>query len=437
MSRLSFAGRRSCCTVALMALALLAPPGCGDETGIVIEVSRDSEVTSLETLEFHIGVAGELDSLVTALSECNTDDGSASYYVQTATDAERVVPLAGQDIANDPYRLLLRPGDVAQGTDLMVLVVGKQSDGGAVGLAQLEDPVSFVEGRALRWDLVLSRPNGGYAAENGCICGPAGAIVSPDDPDCDGAVGDQDCAPNNGFVGPDEREKCDGIADTDCNPDTLARSVECYGRIDDQGDDLCFYGTRACNDRPGDLFGPCMPKPGVENEVDSVLCDRFLECGPSSDQFECANRFDGDAFRKVQCELLVTGNGELCPGRSVFLAPKGVIADSQCDWSLLGGRAQDPFNVHLAGFPPVQPVATIDICEPIFRVEGLRGPASNLAPEGDVTLFFELEEPSRFEIWQMEIQVEMVDQCPADSVREPGLDCDDLENLPTAETGER
>ena len=445
MSRLTFAGRRSSARLsvrsiirgafaACMVLAMSAASGCGDETGIVIEVSKDDQIQSLEFLEFHIGVAGELDVLVTPLPGCNSN-AAGTYYVETATEAERVIKLDGQDIASDPYRLLLRPGDVEDDAELMVLVIGKQAEGdvagNAVGIAQLETPVSFIEGKALRWELILSAPAGEFSAGNGCFCGPGGAIVTPDDPDCDGAVGDQDCAPTNGFIGPDVPERCDGV-DNDCNPNTQFQgTTECYT----QEGDSCFYGTRSCNDSPtnaGSPFGSCVREGDLQ--VDMALCRRFEQCPEGPEQFECANRQDGDNFRKAQCELLVTQDGELCPDHAVVLSPAGVnVAEGAlCTWTLLGGLEQDPFGIHLKKAALDQPLPQVIACEPIFSPEEVTTTPDDPTPDGTMHLVFDLLEDPYFEVWEVHIDTQRVEVCPEPNELRPGLRCDVLENAPAA-----
>ena len=413
----------SICVVAVMAAA-----GCSDDTGIVIEISQDTaKVTAPTSLEFHIGVAGDIDLVRTAIPQCNSNANSKEWFVATGNVvAERTATL-DKDIARTPYRLLLHPGEVDSDARLMVVVIGKKGDS-VVSAGQLAEPVTFVAGKTVRWNIELTDSDS-IVSRNGCVCGPAGAIVPPEDSDCDKVVGDADCAPERGDVHPGALEICDGY-DNDCNPATIAdKAIDCYVKDADS----CFHGIAQCSE---DVDAHTV-QPGVCTRVDddpvsSLLCDHFETCRTDSNPFECANS-KGEK-RELSCEFLVADNGERCAGRAVLLRHQEPPADpNTCEWVLLGGTNQTSYLAGLLGTEAdtiLRPrVAT---CNAILHVNKLNRSNGEIPDVEPLRLYFSADGPENYEIWEFFIAPKSVSRCPADPVLQPGLRCDGLTSIATA-----
>ena len=271
-----------------MAAAALLVVGCGESTGVLIEVSRGEGVpANLGRLEFHIGVDGIIP-------------GDPSSYVDP--EPEEDVRLNGRDIAADPYRLLIRPREHA-GARIMVAVLG-YSGGEVVGFGALERPVGFVEGEVAMWPILLEAelPGGFGATDTGCISwvtesGDQVSIGGPSDKDCDGWT-DEDCDDLDPTINPDANETCGNAVDEDCDQQTDEDVDEdgdqvttCGGDCDDRDDsvsplaeELCDGIDNDCNaacdethDADGDLYTPCGSKI-IEEGRDCLLDPARFDC---------------------------------------------------------------------------------------------------------------------------------------------------------------
>ncbi|RMH45234.1 MAG: hypothetical protein D6689_00375 [Deltaproteobacteria bacterium] len=280
--------------------AAVAAAACGDDTGLLIEVSRDAATTppAIDRLEFFIGRAGPTGT-----------------YIQ---DAQRLPPIdlaAGRDLAVDPYALLLRPADAMRGTDaeVMVAVIGT-SRGERVGFGRLDGPVSFADGKVLRWQVVL-RGGGDYdVSDTGCLVYDEAVIAPPDDMDCDGDRAPADCDDSNPDVGPSAPERCDNDVDDNCN-----------GQVDEEvdGDGDGVTNCDDCDDTNPDVH------PGADEVCDGLDNDCRDGCDAEFDADEdgftvCGSKIeDGGAsceppkLERVDCD---DRDGDVHPG-----------ADDDCD----------------------------------------------------------------------------------------------------------
>src|SRR5687768_4248615 len=136
-------------------LALLASVGCGTETGLLIEVTRDDTVPAeVHGLQFHVGI----DKI----------DGQTTHWADL--DPEERIELDARDLLEDPYRLMLRASDHPNAS-MMVAVVALDGNGEAVGFGDLDAPVEFMDGVVAEWTITLRAglPPGWTVTETGCV----------------------------------------------------------------------------------------------------------------------------------------------------------------------------------------------------------------------------------------------------------------------------
>jgi hypothetical protein len=323
------------------AAGLLLLLGCGDEAGLLIEISRDDSVpASLGRLELHIGVDGV--------------PNQPTRFVDP--DPEEDVRLEGRDLAADPYRLFIRPRDYPD-AQLMVAAVAYQS-GEVVGFGALAEPVRFVDGEVAMWRIVLrgELPDGFGSTETDCFfwvdgTGARVTIGPPDDKDCDRWRDGEDCNDLDPRVNPSAGEICGNAVDEDCDEEVDEDVDEdgdlvttCDGDCDDQNrevspiaDEVCDGIDNDCNelcddnqDGDGDGYTPCgsqIVEGGSACLIDPVLADcddgdadvspgalevcdgRDNDCDFVCDEVEAGLDRDGDGF--TMCGSIVGHCGQL------------------------------------------------------------------------------------------------------------------------------
>ena len=276
---------------ALMAAALAA--GCGDETGVLVEVTRDPSNTpeDIETLEFVIGTHGPADTL-----DIHVKDRSSITEVS----------VSGRDLRSSPYSLLLRNGGGA-GTTIMVAVIARKG-GQPVGFDAFTAPQGFIEGQVLKHTLTLTRDPSFEVTATGCygwIDDETGRqhIASPDDRDCDGdRAGPADCNDNDPNVGTSQTEICDNGIDDNC--------VNLIDEETDNDHDLYTNCMNDCDDNDPDVHPDGIEVcDGKDND-----CSDFCDDGPTLD-------FDEDGYNTCGGKILDDGS---CP---MLFAPDCADAD--------------------------------------------------------------------------------------------------------------
>jgi hypothetical protein len=197
-------------------LSLLATAACSSETAIIVEVSRDGATVpaNVDTLRFYVGFERDLGF------------GDVAQYLDDTNPLDDAVFEGGRDLLTEPYRLLLRPGEAIEEADMnldvMVVVVAYRGQE-VVGFGLLEQPVKFVDGKVLQWNVVLSGDSGGRLdfTDTGCFAytsdGGNIVIATPDDMDCDGDHADDDCNDHDSTIGPSSPELCYNDIDDDCD----------------------------------------------------------------------------------------------------------------------------------------------------------------------------------------------------------------------------
>jgi hypothetical protein len=250
---------------------LSATVGCSDDTGIIIEVTRDAEKSpdGIVELVFYVGTPME---------------GDVPSYLRDPSDADTVLLDDGRDLLVDPYRMLIHPSD---GFDAEVgaFVLGYTAGRGEVAIGALSSPVPFLEGTITVWPVKLES-NGRIApTDTGCLSwtpneGGEQIVVSPDDLDCDADPNDTDCAPADPTVGHGQPENCQNGIDDNCNDDT--------DEPNDLDGDTYFDCEDDCNDNDGAIH------PAAEEQCDGIDndCDGDCDVDKDGDDYtSCTNGF--------------------------------------------------------------------------------------------------------------------------------------------------
>jgi hypothetical protein len=249
----------------LVATALLvALSGCSSETGILIEVTMPEELRDVNAdgLSFYIEAIGPQDDTRRLADQMPVDFST------------------GRNLFADPYRLMLRRGDIGENTVMVAAVGFVDADPGARLGGALVGPVAFAQGQVHKWTITLEWL---VADPSGCVTinGANGNItVGPrDDFDCDGqtaADGDCDDGDDNTYTG--AVEICDGRPNT-CNPD-----IGC-----DEGHDIDRDGVSTC--------GSIIDNASMCTSIDDTMPD-------------CADDPDLEPLAKD----MYPGNPEICNG---------------------------------------------------------------------------------------------------------------------------
>jgi hypothetical protein len=274
--------------------------GCGDETGLLISVTRDEQSTpaSIDHLRFFIGTAI-----------------GANTFVEDETPLRMVELGAGRDILSDPYKLLLREADSSDdGADrdgrVMIAVLGLTGQQ-QVAFGTLDAPVQFVSGSVLEWEIVLHAGGDYDLTPTDCLIFEGGTISSISDADCDGDVVPDDCNDHDPSIGPSAAEICENGVDDDCN-----------GMIDEEkdGDGDGFTNCEECDDSSFEVNPEAQERcDGIDNDCDGT----------------CDVEFDADEDGYTVCGSKVMDGGATC------LLPDETRADCNDESALVFPGAEE------------------------------------------------------------------------------------------------
>jgi hypothetical protein len=201
----------------------------GGESGILVSVTQDPATIPdpVEELEFVVGLG----------------DGSGGYVRDPAAG---VIRMAGRDLRNDSYRLLLHDGGAGPDpSQIIVAVIGRKS-GTAIGFGGWDDPIAFVPDKVIERDVILAAASEGvefFFTETGCLAYRTVRIAAFDDLDCDGERADTDCDDHDPSRSHDHVEVCMNGVDDDCDD---ATPDDCTGECSHETDCEVLYGPAPC-----------------------------------------------------------------------------------------------------------------------------------------------------------------------------------------------
>ncbi len=252
---------------ALFAASLVV--GCGNETGVLVEVTRDPSTTpdKIEKLEFIIGLSTTADP--------------ATFLKDSSSIQE--VAVDGRELKDNPYHLLVREG--GRGDAKVMVAVLAYKGGSVVGFAGFDQPQGFISGQVLMRRLTLIKDPAADVSQTGCVTwvGPdetRNQIASVTDEDCDGDVPPADCDDHNPAIGPSRTEVCANQIDDNCNgmtdevtDDDHDGFTNCAGDCQDNDAQVHPGATEVCDGKDNDCNTRC---------DDGVLDgdnDKFNTCG--------------------------------------------------------------------------------------------------------------------------------------------------------------
>jgi len=294
--------------VAGLVASLALTAACSNETGIIIEVTRDDSVPKdVQHLRFFVGVE-------------YTPNDSLTGFVDDA-DPSAEVDVMGRDLLVDPYTLLLRKG---KGMDAGIAVAVLAFNGDEmVGFGGLEASVNFVDGSVIQWGVTLKGDRVGRVDVTPTNClvwtdadGNVVTIAHEDDRDCDGDPSDVDCNDDDPKIGPSSPERCANQVDDNCNDvvdeeidfdeDGVGNCSDC----DDTDPDRTPGKTEVCDGKDNDCNDICDDGPLDGDEDNYTVCNRLiLPDGTCSD----VNKNLNDC--KDNDEHVNPGQEEVCDGK--------------------------------------------------------------------------------------------------------------------------
>lgn len=343
-------------TVVLGALVSCGVSACGNETGIVLEVSMSPELSdSLEqnnddfsTLRIWVGQA--------------TDD---PVQFTSADDAFFETSKTRADFA-EPFRYLLSPTDdnlTAIGEMVFAAGVGDDPSDARVpfdlhGFAVADTPMDFHDGEIRVVPLTLLPPSGVEPGiSDGCIIWDVDTqmpsrITPGDDLDCDGAVGDMDCDdldPHRNNLDSDG----DGITScaNDCmdDPDSSLPWLDPASVHPGAPDDEISLGT--CDHVDNDCDGICRDPSLDRDQSGATLCGTHVAVGgvcpvtPS----DCDESLSGNQPAAQAIGEACNGRDDACDG---FLQPAiPCIIPDQPGKCFFGSVSCDEIQGEFAGEP--------------------------------------------------------------------------------------
>lgn len=265
-------------TTILFALALLVSSACSSETGILVEVraSADFDASAIDHIRFYVGEDTVADPMRFADNQPLND-----------------INMIGHNLSERPYSLLVRPRG-EENARVVVGVLAYDSEGDAVGVAYIPEPVGFVSGVVTKWELEISPLDSSSSTQGDCLKWMVGDqwlyIGREGDADCDGVSPPDDCDDNDHRVGPNRRERCGNGIDDNC--DTRIDPVE---DLDEDGFYTCADEQRDCDDENPRV------NPGIEGD----------ECNGLDDNCNgmCDEGADGDGDLVTHCGSFLNESG--------------------------------------------------------------------------------------------------------------------------------
>lgn len=281
-------------TILLGLLALLLSSACSDDTGILVKTKTAEGFTSPIThLRFYVG-------------ENIIDDSNRFADEFPLPD----VDLSGRDLAETPYKLLIRPKKSGGANELVAIGVMAFNGDERVGVGFIPQPLGFVSGSVTEWEIEIDLAGGDFLdGPNRCFKWMSGMewfyVGTDADKDCDGTLAEDDCNDFSRAQRVGRREQCDNGIDDNC--DGLIDGLDSNGiPVDIDGDtfDVCgIEGPADCDDS-NELVNP-----GATEVCNGIDDDCNNLCDEGGDD---AGEFDADLDGVTICGSVLSDSRSQC-----------------------------------------------------------------------------------------------------------------------------
>jgi hypothetical protein len=307
----------------VIGLALcLALAGCGNETGVLIEITRDSLTTpaDIDRLELVIGLSSA--------------DHPDTFLVDASsvTDAD----VSGRDLLGNPYHLLVQKG--ARGDAKLMVAVIAYKGTAPVGFAGFAEPQGFVDGQVLMRRLTLALDPSAAGELPGCVTwidkdDQPHQIASTDDQDCDGDPAASDCDDHNSAINHTATEVCANGIDENCvgGADEVTDGdhdgvTNCAGDCDDNDADVHPGALEGCDGKDNDCNGAC-DDGALDQDSDRYnICGEKIRSTGACLDIGVPDCDDNDAAVHPDASEVCNGKDDDCEG-TCDIAPGSIDRD--------------------------------------------------------------------------------------------------------------
>ena len=302
-------------------LATLASSACSDETGILVQTTTESGfVGSIDSLTFYVGAEIEI-----------TDNGD-EFFIDEEPFSEDLDE--GRNLADSPHKFLIRPPQEAAEFARYAVGVVAYSNGERVGYGYIQDPIGFIKGSVVQWDIEIR--DIADALPTDCIRWALDdshviSIGAGDDMDCDGfAIGPDDCADDDPTRNIASDEICGNMIDDNCDgamdgleADGVTPVAEAADGTDNNCDGICDgpeIGGQNILDSDNDGFtsfgryGVCNQEQDGPYDCDTTKGAKYPGAWDYCDNANSDENCNNDVNEPTPCFQQLDGDGRCLQG---------------------------------------------------------------------------------------------------------------------------